>query len=226
MARPTPVLPLVGSTIVPPGSSWPSRSAARIISNAGRSFADPPGLVDSFFIANTHPMSSSSLSRLSRISGVSPIVSITESTISVPASRGSAWTSGPASVMGPTVPGRRRSRHRGTTSSQDAIDETLAESGLPWLESGGEELGVVLAEERDQRTGRGVDEPALADHHGGDGLVAVGVLANDGGVAGIIPDVVLGPFDTELVELALQHRAEPAARPPVEIDPDSFGGVG
>ena len=53
MASPTPVLPLVGSTIVPPGRSRPSRSAARIISSAGRSFDEPPGLVVSIFIAST-----------------------------------------------------------------------------------------------------------------------------------------------------------------------------
>ena len=48
------MLPLVGSTIVPPGWSSPSRSACRIISNAGRSFDDPPGLEVSIFIASTH----------------------------------------------------------------------------------------------------------------------------------------------------------------------------
>src|SRR6185437_3721033 len=44
MARPTPVLPEVGSTIVPPGLSFPSRSACSIIARPIRSLTDPPGL--------------------------------------------------------------------------------------------------------------------------------------------------------------------------------------
>ena len=38
-----PVLPLVGSTIVPPGFSLPSRSAASMMRVAMRSFDEPPG---------------------------------------------------------------------------------------------------------------------------------------------------------------------------------------
>src|SRR5215475_14382131 len=44
MARPTPVLPEVGSTIVPPGLSFPSRSAWSIIARPIRSLTEPPGL--------------------------------------------------------------------------------------------------------------------------------------------------------------------------------------
>src|SRR5437588_328587 len=47
MARPTPVFPDVGSTIVPPGRSFPSRSAASIIDRAMRSFTLPPGFMNS-----------------------------------------------------------------------------------------------------------------------------------------------------------------------------------
>ena len=64
------MLPLVGSTIVPPGRSKPSRSAWRIISNAGRSFDEPPGLDVSIFIASTQGNASISLTRLRRTSGV------------------------------------------------------------------------------------------------------------------------------------------------------------
>lgn len=39
-ARPTPVLPEVGSMMVPPGRSRPSRSAASIMATAIRSFTD------------------------------------------------------------------------------------------------------------------------------------------------------------------------------------------
>src|SRR5687768_5887720 len=49
MARPVPVLPLVGSTIVPPGFSFPSRSAASTRAIAARSLIDPPGLSASIF---------------------------------------------------------------------------------------------------------------------------------------------------------------------------------
>src|SRR3954471_9039299 len=49
IARPTPVFPEVGSTIVPPGFSSPSRSAASIIASPIRSFTDPPGFRYSSF---------------------------------------------------------------------------------------------------------------------------------------------------------------------------------
>ena len=54
MARPWPVLPDVGSMIVPPGLSRPARSAASIIGSPMRSLTEPPGL---------------SVSSLARISG-------------------------------------------------------------------------------------------------------------------------------------------------------------
>ena len=43
IASPCPVLPDVGSTIVPPGRSVPDRSAASIMRMPMRSFTDPPG---------------------------------------------------------------------------------------------------------------------------------------------------------------------------------------
>ena len=46
-ASPTPVLPAVASTIVPPGLSRPSFSAASIIETPIRSLKLPPGLTDS-----------------------------------------------------------------------------------------------------------------------------------------------------------------------------------
>src|SRR3954471_8996281 len=49
MANPTPVLPDVGSTIVPPGFSFPSRSAASIIASPIRSLFEPPGFMNSSF---------------------------------------------------------------------------------------------------------------------------------------------------------------------------------
>src|SRR5699024_1033652 len=47
MAKPTPVLPEVGSTTVPPLESLPSASARSIIFRAMRSLMDPPGLRNS-----------------------------------------------------------------------------------------------------------------------------------------------------------------------------------
>ena len=44
IASPTPVLPLVASTMVPPGCSAPERSSASIIGTPMRSFTLPPGL--------------------------------------------------------------------------------------------------------------------------------------------------------------------------------------
>ena len=77
MARPTPVLPDVGSTMVPPGFSRPSRSAASSISMAGRSFDDPPGLVVSSFRATVQGRSRPTTASFTI--GVLPIRSRTDS---------------------------------------------------------------------------------------------------------------------------------------------------
>src|SRR3954447_26781091 len=81
MARPVPVLPEVGSMIVPPGRRRPSRSAASIIRRATRSLIDPPGLKTS--ILATSRQRSPGSNRLSRTIGVSPMVSRIESRMSV-----------------------------------------------------------------------------------------------------------------------------------------------
>jgi hypothetical protein len=47
MASPIPVLPDVGSTIVPPFFSTPRRSASSIIAMPMRSLIDPPGFARS-----------------------------------------------------------------------------------------------------------------------------------------------------------------------------------
>src|SRR5512138_528703 len=67
-----PVLPEVGSTIVPPGFKAPLRSAASIIDNAMRSLIEPPGLARSDLI---HTSRSGPNRRLMRMCGVWPIVS-------------------------------------------------------------------------------------------------------------------------------------------------------
>src|SRR5690242_4601601 len=70
IARPTPVLPEVGSTIVPPGRSFPSRSARSIIGSPIRSFTEPPGFRYSSLASSVGPTSRPSLS--SRTIGVAP----------------------------------------------------------------------------------------------------------------------------------------------------------
>src|SRR4029077_17504169 len=70
IASPTPVLPDVGSTIVPPGRSFPARSAASIIGSPMRSFTEPPGFRYSSFARICAPPRGESLSR--RTIGVAP----------------------------------------------------------------------------------------------------------------------------------------------------------
>src|SRR3954451_17769473 len=79
-ARPMPVLPLVGSTIVPPGFSAPLASAASTMRTAIRSFTEPPGLRYSS-LASTSGASgrSSRVTDVSRTSGVLPTRSTTDS---------------------------------------------------------------------------------------------------------------------------------------------------
>ena len=71
------MLPDVGSTIVPPGFSRPSASAASIIRLAMRSFTEPPGLKYSTLASTSGARPSATW--FSRTSGVSPMRSTTES---------------------------------------------------------------------------------------------------------------------------------------------------
>ncbi len=75
MARPMPVLPDVGSMIVPSGLSSPLASAASIIDSAMRSLIDPPGFARSDLVQTSAVGAISRNSRLTRICGVLPIVS-------------------------------------------------------------------------------------------------------------------------------------------------------
>jgi hypothetical protein len=75
MARPTPVFPEVGSTIVPPGLSRPSRSAASIIESPMRSLTEPPGFRYSSLARSSPGTSRESFS--SRTIGVCPTSSST-----------------------------------------------------------------------------------------------------------------------------------------------------
>ena len=72
------MLPDVGSTIVPPGLSWPDASAAAIIRNAMRSLTDPPGLKYST-LASTCDPGMPRVTERSRSSGVCPTSSLSES---------------------------------------------------------------------------------------------------------------------------------------------------
>ncbi len=68
-----PVLPLVASMIVPPGTSRPSCSAASTIARQMRSLTLPPGLWLSSFAHTCPPTPSSCGMRESRTSGVDPM---------------------------------------------------------------------------------------------------------------------------------------------------------
>src|SRR6187399_3153049 len=72
-----PVLPEVGSTIVPPGLSLPSRSAASIMRLAMRSLLDPPGFTYSILASTVALIPSVTL--LSLTNGVLPTRSSTVS---------------------------------------------------------------------------------------------------------------------------------------------------
>ena len=99
------MLPDVGSTIVPPRRSSPSRSAASIIATATRSLIEPPGLRYSTF-ATTCGVSPAA-SRDSRTSGVRPTASRIESSICWPAGAGCcAWAMG----VNSTAAARRAAR--------------------------------------------------------------------------------------------------------------------
>src|SRR5512133_4027669 len=77
MARPTPVLPAVGSMMVlRPGLIWPRASAARIMPTPMRSFTLPPGLRYSSLEKSWKP----GAKRVRRSSGVFPTKSRTVST--------------------------------------------------------------------------------------------------------------------------------------------------
>src|SRR6266545_1009184 len=83
MARPWPVFPEVGSTIVPPGRSCPPRSAASIMRRPIRSFTLPPG----FSISSLAKMAGRTprTTLWSRTSGVLPMPSRNDSsTCTVP----------------------------------------------------------------------------------------------------------------------------------------------
>ena len=94
------MLPDVGSMIVPPGLSSPSRSAASIMATAGRSLTLPPGLKNSSLRATVARMSWPVVS--SRTRGVLPIRSSSESAIW--GRSGSDAASSPPMV---SMPGRR-----------------------------------------------------------------------------------------------------------------------
>src|SRR5262249_189248 len=74
MASPMPVLPEVPSMIVPPGFSFPARSASSIIFTAMRSLIELPGLNVSI-LTRTVPLTTPFVIRLMRTIGVSPMAS-------------------------------------------------------------------------------------------------------------------------------------------------------
>src|ERR1700675_2286725 len=108
MARPIPVLPLVGSTTTAPGLSSPRRSASSIMATAILSLTLPPGLSDSIFARTAAPPAAGSL--LSFTSGVPPTTSSTDA-----AMRGRAAAEGLRWVMAPNPIGNAGSQAKKTS---------------------------------------------------------------------------------------------------------------
>ena len=120
MARPTPVLPDVGSTIVPPGRRSPAFSAASTMATAGRSFTLPPALRNSALASRWQ--SSRRPTRSRRTSGVLPTRSSSESATSMAgpvsvsgrirspsgSARGGVGVEGDVEAVGPQLGGGRR----------------------------------------------------------------------------------------------------------------------
>src|SRR3954447_904652 len=111
MARPTPVLPLVGSMSVPPGLSRPSRSAASIRDTATRSLIEPLGFIASIFATSCGLSPAPRRERRTR--GVSPMASMIDSLIPVAvstslltASQGTYFSGAIARLAATVVPSR------------------------------------------------------------------------------------------------------------------------
>src|SRR3954463_12812341 len=122
MARPVPVLPDVGSTMVPPGLSLPSRSAASMSATATRSLMDPPGFSDSTLatICGARPAPR----RDRRTSGVAPMASRIESLMST-------VETVVVALMGHSVASVRRHR---ALAEDPSIEPDMADD--PWARRG------------------------------------------------------------------------------------------
>src|SRR5713101_866863 len=108
MARPIPVLPLVGSTTVAPRLSAPRRSASSIMATAIRSLTLPPGFSDSILARTAAP--SLLGSRLSFTSGVPPTTSSTEAAIfGRPVAAGLRWVMAPNPIGNASSPPKKGS---------------------------------------------------------------------------------------------------------------------
>src|SRR6266567_4339854 len=121
MARPWPVLPEVGSMMVPPGFSRPSRSAASIMRMPMRSLTLPPGL---------------SISSLARIVGLTPRVTLCSRTRGVlpMASRNDSMTCiphGSSFATGPYSP-RWQTAGTGGREVSEIMDEETERARARW----------------------------------------------------------------------------------------------
>lgn len=135
MARPTPVLPEVGSTTVPPGARRPSASASSSIFRAIRSFTEPPGFRYSSLTSTVARIPS--VTRFNRTRGVFPISPSTFSAYCIWCCSGPGWAAGvwgASFVMAPTVPatpdtaavpGHSRSRSSAQRGILSAARETI-----------------------------------------------------------------------------------------------------
>src|SRR6187200_452042 len=123
MARPTPVFPLVGSTMVPPGASFPSLSACSIMRRPIRSFTLPPGFRNSSLARSVG--STSRESRWRRTSGVFPTRSRTVGWSPAIGRNDKACASVPE-----VAPGREDDRALGLLDRRDDLVVPLRAAGL------------------------------------------------------------------------------------------------
>src|SRR5829696_905456 len=137
MARPVPVLPLVGSMIVAPGLSFPSRSAASIMASATRSLIEPPGLSASSLATRVGVRSLPS--RESRTRGVSPTAARMDSWMPIPTTIVPAYaTTGVLTRRLSTLPGGIS----GAMRNREEMRTQRAQRRLrPWV--AGPALGLV-----------------------------------------------------------------------------------
>src|SRR5215204_1116969 len=167
MASPAPVLPLVGSTMVPPGVSWPERSARSTMASPIRSLTEPPGFRYSTLASSVGARPRPS--RDSRISGVPPTTSRSESYTSMAAKHSPdgaladrvALRADSLEQVGLVLAGRDQGAGQGVVLPGVDLGRHLVGDGEP------EAVGVDLGGVRDQ----GVAAPAQPGGHvhlGGD----------------------------------------------------------
>src|SRR6266545_1536799 len=235
MANPTPVLPLVGSMIVPPGRNCPLASAPWTMARPIRSFTEPPGFRYSTLARTVG--ASPRPSRDNRTIGVSPTASRIDSytRISRPfhglsRSRFRDCSAGPGrpdgGVHGPVARSAKRAAVLVDSGEQVALGPGRAQQRprqgvvLPGVDVGHhilgdrepEAVGVDLARVRDQRVAR-LRQPFANLHLGGDLGLADLLAALLGLLVPALQPLGVGALETALDRAVVQQlHAAPRER--------------